>query len=181
MRPGKSAQLELMGAPVHVMAPDSWGFPAFENFSGFESGEPSADRVAKRFNFKPAMNFREAIEFQQPCLKQVSRPHQVRPGIVVKRRGYLNQALEEHFVRVRRLEPHFLPMLVGVVEVGGIERFKSSSIQPIFFVGIHARFWTSRHIYRRLRHHSRRLVWPSARSAGAAVSNGENRAFEFLP
>ena len=54
--------------------------------------------------------------------------------MVVKRRGYLNQALEKHFVRIRRLEPYFFPMLVGVVEVGGIKRFKSFLIQPIFFV-----------------------------------------------
>ena len=44
------------------------GFLVFGNFSGFESGEPSADGLAKRLNFKPAMNFRETIELQQPCL-----------------------------------------------------------------------------------------------------------------
>ncbi len=55
------------------MAPDSRGLPAFGNFSGLESGEPAANRFAKRLNFKPAMNFRETIEFEQPCLKQVSR------------------------------------------------------------------------------------------------------------
>jgi len=55
------------------MAPDSRGFPALVNFSGVKSGEPSADGFAKRLNFKPAMNFRETIEFEQPCLKQVSR------------------------------------------------------------------------------------------------------------
>jgi len=122
-----------MGGPVSVMAPDSWGFPGIGNFSGTEIDEPSTDGLAQRLNFKPAMNFRETIEFQEPCLKQVSRPHQVCAGIVVKRRGNLNKSLQEHFVRVRRLEPHFLPMLVGVVEVGGIKRFKSFLIQPIFF------------------------------------------------
>ena len=55
------------------MAPDSRRFPAFGNFSGLKSGEPAANGFAKRLNFKPAMNFRETIEFQQPCLKQVSR------------------------------------------------------------------------------------------------------------
>jgi hypothetical protein len=56
-----------MGALGSVMAPDSWSFPAFGNFSGVESGEPSADGFAKRLNFKPAMIFRESIEFQEPC------------------------------------------------------------------------------------------------------------------
>ncbi len=54
------------------MAPDTRGFPALGNFSGLESGEPAADGFAQRLNFKPAMNFRETIEFEQPCLKQVS-------------------------------------------------------------------------------------------------------------
>ena len=116
------------------MSPDPRRFPRFRNFSGLESGEPSTHGLAKRLNFKPAMNFRETIEFQQPRLKQVSRPEQVRAGIVVKRRGNLNQPLQKHFVRVRRFEPHFLPMLVGVIEMGGIKRFKSFLIQPIFFV-----------------------------------------------
>ena len=114
--------------------PDSRGFPACVNFSGVKSGEPFANGLAQRLNCKPAMNFRERIEFQEPGLKQVSRPQQVRAGIVMKRRGNLNQALKKHFVRIRRLEPHFLPMLVGIVEVGGIKRFKSLLIQPIFFV-----------------------------------------------
>ncbi len=52
----------------------------------------------------------------------------------MKRRSHLDQSLEEHFVRVRRLKPNFFPMLVGIVEVGGIKRFKSFLIQPIFFV-----------------------------------------------
>jgi hypothetical protein len=56
------------------MAPDSRRFPVPGNFSGFECGEPAADGFAKRLNFKPAMDFREAIEFQQPCLEQVSGP-----------------------------------------------------------------------------------------------------------
>ena len=55
------------------MAPDSRGFPAFGNFSGLKCGKPAANGFAKRLNFKPAMNFRETIEFQQPGLKQVSR------------------------------------------------------------------------------------------------------------
>jgi len=59
---------------------------------------------------------------------------------VVKRRRNLNQPLQKHFVGIRRLEPHFLPMLVGVVKMGGIKRFKSFLIQPIFFMCIHARF-----------------------------------------
>jgi hypothetical protein len=128
-----------MGAPVPVMAPDTWGFPGFGNFSGVESGEPSADGLAKRLNFKPAMDFRETIEFQDPRLKQVPRPQQVRAGIVVKCRGNLNQALEKHFVRVRRLEPHFFPKFVRLIEIFGIKRFESSLIPPIFFVWIHAR------------------------------------------
>jgi len=52
----------------------------------------------------------------------------------MKRRGHLNEALEKHLVRVRGLQPHFLPMLVGVIEMRGIKRFKSFLIQPIFFV-----------------------------------------------
>jgi hypothetical protein len=132
--PGKSTPLELMGAPGPFLASDSRWFPGFGNFSSIKSGEPSADSLAKRLNFKPAMVFREAIEFQEPRSKQISRPQQVCAGIVVKRRGHLNQTLQEHFVGVRRLEPYFFPMLVGVVEVGGIKRFKSFLIQPIFFV-----------------------------------------------
>jgi len=84
----------------------------------------------------------------------------------MKRRGHLNQALEEYFVRVRRLQPYFLPMLVGVVEVGGIKRFKSFLIKPIFFVRIHACFWTLRHIHRRVRHHSRGLKPSPASTKG---------------
>src|SRR5512135_791024 len=120
--------------PVLLQPPDLRDFYAFGDFSGVESGEPSADGLAKRFNFKPAMIFGETIEFQEPCLKQVPRPQQVRAGIVVKRRGNLDQALEKPFVRVRRLEPYFFPMLMRVVEVGGIKRFKSFLIQPILFV-----------------------------------------------
>ena len=116
------------------MAPDSRGFLALGNFSGLESGEPSADGLAQRLNFKPAMNFREAIEFQEPCLKQVSRPQQVGAGIVVKRRGNLNQTLKKHFVRIWRLQPNFFPMLVRIVEMRGIKCFKSFLIQPILFV-----------------------------------------------
>jgi hypothetical protein len=123
-----------MGALAPVTALDSWRFPGSGNFSGLKSGEPTADSLAKRLNFKPAMVFRETIEFQQPGSKQISRSQYVRAGIVVKCSGYLNQALEKHFVRVRRLEPYFFPMLVGVVEAGGIKRFKSFLIQPIFFV-----------------------------------------------
>jgi hypothetical protein len=123
-----------MGAPAPVTAPDSRRFPAFGNFSSLKIGEPSADSLSKRLNFEPAMVFREAIEFQEPRSKQVSRSQYVGTGIVVKCSGYLDQALEKYFVRVRRLEPYFFPMLVGVVEVGGIKRFKSFLIQPIFFV-----------------------------------------------
>jgi hypothetical protein len=126
--------LGLLGAPAPIMALDSRRFPAFGNFSGVESVEPFADGLAQRLNFKPAVNFREAIQFQEPCQKQVSRPQQVRAGIMVKRRGNLNQPLKKNFVRVGCFEPHFLPMLVGVVEAGGIKRFKSFFIQPILFV-----------------------------------------------
>src|ERR1700690_1849186 len=82
----------LMGAPWPFMSPDSRGFPLFGNISGLQSGEPPADGFAERFNFKPAMKFRETIEFQQSRLQQVSRPQEVRVGIMVKRRGNLNQA-----------------------------------------------------------------------------------------
>ena len=58
----------------------------------------------------------------------------------MKCRCNLNQALKKHFVRVRRLEPYFFPMLVGVVEMRGIKRFKSFLIQPIFFVRFHPCF-----------------------------------------
>src|SRR5580704_12262362 len=88
--PGKSAPLELMGAPAPVTAPDSRRFPAFGNFSSLKIGEPSADSLSKRLNFEPAMVFREAIEFQEPRSKQVSRSQYVGTGIVVKCSGYLD-------------------------------------------------------------------------------------------
>jgi len=55
------------------MPPNSRKLLALGNFSGLKSGEPATNRFPERFNFKPAMNFRETIEFEQPCLKQVSR------------------------------------------------------------------------------------------------------------
>ena len=55
------------------MPPNSRKLLALGNFSGLKSGEPATNRFPERLNFKPAMNFRETIEFEQPCLKQVSR------------------------------------------------------------------------------------------------------------
>jgi len=71
--PGKNTPLKLVGAAGPVAAPDSWRFPGFGNFSSLKSGEPAADSLAKRLNFKPAMVFREAIELLQPRPKQISR------------------------------------------------------------------------------------------------------------
>jgi hypothetical protein len=93
------------------------------------------------------MNSREAIEFLEPCLQQVPRPQSVRAGMVMKRGGHLNQALKKHFVRVRRLEPHFLPMLVSLVEVSGIERIQASLIEMIPLVRIQARFGNMSHVH----------------------------------
>jgi hypothetical protein len=52
----------------------------------------------------------------------------------MKCRCNLNQPLQEHFIRVRGLQPHFFPVFVGIVEMCGIEGFKSFPIQPIFFL-----------------------------------------------
>src|SRR5579872_4076251 len=110
------------------------GCSFFVSFSCRKSGQPCADFFAERLNLEPAMNFRETIEFHQPRLKQVSRSWKVRAGIVVERRGNLNQPLKELLVRIRRLEPHFFPMLVGVVKVGGIKCLQSHLVQPVLFV-----------------------------------------------
>jgi hypothetical protein len=54
--------------------------------------------------------------------------------MVMERGGHLNQALQKHFVRIRSLEPHFLPMFVGLVKVSGIERLQPFLIEVISLV-----------------------------------------------
>ena len=56
------------------MAPDSRRLPRIWNSTCLESVEPSSDGLPKRLNFEPAMNFRETVELEEPCLKQVPRP-----------------------------------------------------------------------------------------------------------
>ncbi len=112
----------------------------FVIISGLERVEPLANGFTQRLNFKSAVNFRKQSSFRSRP-EQISRPFQICPGIVVKRGCHLNQPLKEHFVRVRRLEPDFFPMLVRLVEMLGIERFQPFLIQPGLFVRIQARFW----------------------------------------
>jgi len=56
--------LDLTRAALSFMARDSRGLPGMRIFSGVENGEPTANGLAQRFNFQPAMNFRESIELQ---------------------------------------------------------------------------------------------------------------------
>jgi|HubBroStandDraft_4_1064222.scaffolds.fasta_scaffold273759_1 hypothetical protein len=137
-----------MRPPVPGMASDSRSFFAFGNFSGVKCSEPSTHSLSQRLNFQPAMNFRETIEFKESRPQQVARPEQVRAGMVVKRRGYLDQALKEHLVRARSFQPHFFPMFVSLIEMIGIERFEALLIQPVLFVRIQALFGALSHLYR---------------------------------
>ena len=48
------------------MAPDPRRLAGLGNTTGVQSADPSADGLAKLFNFKPAVVPRETIEFQEP-------------------------------------------------------------------------------------------------------------------
>ena len=65
----------------------------FRIFSSVELREPQPDCRAKRFERKSPVFSREEIELEKTCVKKVSRAQGVRPRIVVKRSGNLNQAL----------------------------------------------------------------------------------------
>jgi hypothetical protein len=45
--------------------------------------------------------------------------------MVVKRGRNLNEPLQKQFVRIGGLEPHFFPVLMGLVKVAGIKSIKS--------------------------------------------------------
>lgn len=83
------------------------------------------------------MFFGKDIELQQTCVQKVSRAQPIISRIVVEGRGNLNQALQEHFLGIWRLEPDFFPMFMRVIEMRRIKRIKSFLEQPIHFMMIH--------------------------------------------
>jgi hypothetical protein len=70
-----------------------WNLRGFRIFPRVEFHEPQPNGRAKRFERKPPMFLREEIKLEETCMKKISRTQGVRPRIMVKRRGNLNQAL----------------------------------------------------------------------------------------
>jgi len=101
----------------------------FSFFSRDKGGEPTPNRCAQRFDFQPAMNGGKILQLQKPCVEKIPSPFPVGAGVVMKRRGHLNQALQKFLVGIGSFQPNFFPMFVSFIEVFRIERFQSLLVQ----------------------------------------------------
>jgi hypothetical protein len=67
------------------------------------------------------MRLRELIELGQTRSKQRLQPAHIPASTMMKRRGNLNQPLEEGLLGLERLEPGFLPHFVRFEEPARVE------------------------------------------------------------
>ena len=80
------------------------------------------------------MRLGELIELGQTRSKQGPQPAPVPASMMMKRRCDLNQPLEEGLLGLERLEPRFLPNLVGFEELARVEERDPT---PKFFAFSH--------------------------------------------
>jgi hypothetical protein len=106
-------------------------------FSILEGREPPAHCNSQRLEFKTSMSVGEPLNFCKASSKKIFSALAIRSGIMVERRRDLDYSLQEHFFRIASCEPDFLPMLMGLVKVAGIEGFKSFAKKSIFVVRFH--------------------------------------------
>jgi len=99
------------------MAFNAWDFVFCRIFSPLQRRKPSADRHAQGLKRKPSMNVWESIDLCKPGLQKIPSSMAIGSRIVVECRRDLDQSLQEYFFRIESLQPDFLPMFMGIIEV----------------------------------------------------------------
>jgi hypothetical protein len=90
--------------------------------------------VAQLAQPNPSMRLGEVIELGQTRSKQRPQPAPIPASVMMKRGSKLNQPLKEGLLGLERLEPRFLPNLVGFEELARVEE---SDPTPKFFTFSH--------------------------------------------
>jgi len=83
------------------------------------------------------MCVREPLNFGKSCSEKILSALAIRSRIMVECRRDLDQSLQKYFFRIERLQPDFLPMFMGLVEMPGVEGFESFAKKSIFVVRFH--------------------------------------------
>ena len=83
------------------------------------------------------MSVRESLNFGKSSSEKILSALTIRSRIMVECGRDLDESLQKHFFRIERLQPDFLPMFVSLVEMPGVEGFKSFPKKPIFVVRFH--------------------------------------------